>query len=65
MIRWVAVIFLGLTVFPFLLPWLQGLGIGRVPGDLRFRLFGRVACLPFGSTVVVSLLAFAIAEFFQ
>ena len=42
MIRWVAAIFIGLTIFPILLPWLEKLGIGRLPGDLRFRLFGGV-----------------------
>ena len=62
MIRWVAVIFVGLILFPLLLPWLNRLGIGRVPGDVRFRIFGSVLCLPFGSTVVVSALAFLIAE---
>ena len=62
MIRWVGVIFLALTVLPFLLPWLRKLGIGRLPGDLQFILFGRIACLPFGSTVVVSVVALLIAE---
>ena len=62
MIRWVAVIFVGLIVFPLLLPWLNRLGIGRLPGDIRFRVFGSILCLPFGSTVVVSALAFLIAE---
>ena len=65
MIRWVVVIFIALTVFPLLLPWLQRLGIGRVPGDFRFTAFGRVLCLPFGSTLVVSVLAFVIAELLQ
>lgn len=62
MIRWVAVIFIGLIVFPLLLPWLNRLGIGRVPGDVRFRLFGTLCCLPFGSTVVVSAIAFFVAK---
>ncbi len=65
MIRWVVVIFIALTVFPLLLPWLQCLGIGRVPGDFSFKAFGRVVCLPFGSTLIVSILAFVIAEFLQ
>jgi hypothetical protein len=51
-----------LIVFPLLLPWLNRLGIGRVPGDVRFRLFGAPFCLPFGSTVVVSALAFLLAK---
>lgn len=62
MIRWVAVIFIGLIIFLLLLPWLNRLGIGRVPGDIRFRVFGTLCCLPFGSTVVVSALAFLLAE---
>jgi hypothetical protein len=62
MIRWVAVIFVGLTVFYALLPWiLEKLGVGRIVGDLRFTLLGRTLVLPFGSTVLWSVLAFGIA----
>lgn len=62
MIRWVAVIFVGLTVFYALLPWiLEKIGVGRIIGDVRFKLFGRVLVLPFGSTVLWSILAFVIA----
>ncbi len=62
MIRWVAVIFLGLMIFSVLLPWLEKLGVGRLPGDVRFKLFGLPMCLPFGSTLLWSALAFLIAE---
>lgn len=63
MIRWVAVIFLGLLVFYVLFPdWLGKLKVGRLPGDLRFKLFGLDLCLPFGSTVLWSAVAFALAE---
>lgn len=63
MIRWVAVIFLGLLVFYPLLPQLlDKLRVGRLPGDVRFRLAGQIFCLPFGSTVLWSALAFLIAE---
>jgi hypothetical protein len=63
MIRWVAVIFVGLTVFYALLPWiLEKLFVGRVIGDIRFKLFGRILVLPFGSTVLWASIAFAIAE---
>ena len=65
MIRWVAAIFIGLTIFPVLLPWLQKLGIGRMPGDLRFKLFGGMRCLPFGSTLLVSAAVFLIAKLLQ
>lgn len=62
MIRWVFAIFLLLLVFYPLLPVLDKLRVGRMPGDVRFRLRGIVCCLPFGSTVLWSILAFAIAE---
>jgi len=58
MIRWLLVIFIALAVFSAALPWLEKLGIGRLPGDLRFRLFGRVWSLPFASTVLLSTLVF-------
>ena len=53
-IRLVLVIFLGLILFCALLPWLERLGIGRLPGDLRFKLFVHVCCLPFSSTILIS-----------
>lgn len=62
MIRWVVVIFIGLTVFYVLLPGLARLGVGRMPADVRFRIGKLIICLPFGSTVLWSALAFGIAE---
>jgi hypothetical protein len=65
MIRWVVVIFLALAVFPFLIPILQKLGFWRIPGDVRFKLFGQIFCLPFGSTVLLSALVFLVAKLLQ
>ena len=65
MIRWVVVIFIGLVVFANLLPWLQKLGIGKLPGDLRFKLFGRVFTIPFASTVLLSLAILLVAKFLK
>lgn len=62
MIRWLAVIFLALMLFSALLPWLEKFGVGRVPGDVRLRLFTREICLPFGSALVWYLLALVIAQ---
>ncbi|WP_026075601.1 DUF2905 domain-containing protein [Noviherbaspirillum massiliense] len=56
MIRWVLTIFVALIVFSALLPWLQKLGIGRLPGDLRFKIFGKEFFLPFASTLLLSML---------
>lgn len=62
MIRWVAAIFVLLTVFFPLLPFLSRVGVGRIPGDVLFRLRGLVFCLPFGSTFVWSIVALGIAK---
>ena len=57
MIRWLIVVFLALILFSGLRPWLEKLGLGKLPGDFRFRLFGREWFIPFASSVVLSLLA--------
>jgi Protein of unknown function (DUF2905) len=62
MIRWLLVVFIALLLFSGLKPWLEKLGLGRLPGDFRFRLFGREWFLPFASSVVLSLLALGIAK---
>lgn len=63
MIRWLIIIFLVLMVFSSLLPWLERLGIGRLPGDVRFSLFGKKIFLPFASTILISLVVALIARF--
>lgn len=57
MLRWIFVIFLALVLINAFAPFLQRLGLGRLPGDLRFRLFGRDWFLPVSSTLVLSFLA--------
>lgn len=63
MIRWLLTIFLVLVVFSSLLPWLEKLGIGRLPGDVRFSIFGMKIFLPFASTILLSLLVLLIGRF--
>ena len=63
MFRWLLTIFLVLVVFGSLLPWLEKLGVGRLPGDLRFSIFGKTFFLPFASTILLSLVVFLIARF--
>lgn len=65
MIRWVLTIFIALIVFSALLPWLEKLGIGRLPGDLRFKLFGKTFFLPFASTILLALCALLLARFLK
>ena len=62
MLRWLIVVLLALIIFSGLQPWLQKLGFGRLPGDFRFRLFGREWSIPITSTLLLSMLAAAIAR---
>lgn len=62
MIRWVLTIFLALIVFSATLPWLEKLGIGRLPGDFRFTLFGRTFFLPFASTLLLSMIVVGLGK---
>jgi len=63
MIRWLIVVFLALIVFNAIGPWLEKHGLGRHPGDFRFRLLGRQWFLPFGSSVLIGLIGMAIGRF--
>ncbi|CAA9399036.1 MAG: hypothetical protein AVDCRST_MAG51-793 [uncultured Ramlibacter sp.] len=62
MIRWVVVVFLALMLISWLTPLLQRLGFGRLPGDLRFKLFGRDWFVPLASTLLLSLLVAGISR---
>jgi hypothetical protein len=62
--KWLLTIFLALLVLTALQPWLQKLGIGRLPGDVRFKINGREVLLPFTSTVVLSFALMLLARLF-
>ena len=62
MIRWFIVIFLALMLISWLTPLLGKLGLGKLPGDLRFRLFGRDWSIPLASTILLSLLASTLSQ---
>jgi hypothetical protein len=64
MIRWLIVVFLALLVFNGLRPWLEKIGLGRLPGDFRFRLGGREWNIPLASSVLLSFVAMAIGKLF-
>jgi hypothetical protein len=63
MIRWFIVILLALMLISWLGPLLQRLGLGRLPGDFRFRLFGREWFIPLASTLLLSGVAATISKF--
>jgi hypothetical protein len=64
LIRWLLVIFLALLIFSGFRPWLEKLGLGRLPGDFRFRMFGREWFIPIASSLVLSFVCLLIGKIF-
>jgi hypothetical protein len=64
MIRWLIVILLVLMIFGNVHRWLEKIGLGRLPGDFRFKLFGREFFVPIGSSVLLSVVALALGRIF-
>jgi hypothetical protein len=62
MIRWFIVIFLALMLISWVSPLLQKLGFGKLPGDLRFKLFGRDWNIPLTTTILLSFVASLISQ---
>jgi hypothetical protein len=62
MFRWLLVVFLALLLINSVTPWLQKLGFGRLPGDIRFKFFGREIFIPLASTIILSAVCAAISK---
>lgn len=56
MSRWFLVILLALLLINGLQPLLRKLGLGRLPGDFSFKLFGREWFVPLATTLLLSAL---------
>ena len=55
MIKWILLLVIAAIVLGLLTPFLTRMGLGRLPGDLRFKKNGREYYLPITSTVLLSL----------
>jgi len=55
-------LFLALVILSAATPFLRRFRIGRLPGDLQIPVRGRVYYIPFASTVLLSLLVWAIGR---
>ena len=62
MIRWLIVVFLALLLLNGVSALLRKIGLGRLPGDFEITIFGKKIWLPIASTVVLSMLAAAVAR---
>jgi len=63
MIRWLIVVFLALVLINGLNPLLRRLGLGKLPGDMRFKLFGREWFIPLTTTILLSVIVGLLAKF--
>lgn len=61
--RWILVILVCIMVLMTCVPWLSRFGLGRLPGDINFRVFGRRISIPLASTLLIFLLFFLIGKF--
>ena len=62
MIRWVLVVFLVLLLIQGVSPWLNKLGFGRLPGDVRFKIFGKEFFIPITTTLILSMVCALISR---
>ena len=63
MLRWVIVTFLALLLISWVRPWLEKMGLGKLPGDFHSKLFGREWFIPLTSTLLLSFIITLIAKF--
>jgi hypothetical protein len=61
-VKWLIATAVALVLFSGAMPFLRKIGIGRLPGDFHFRLFGREWSIPLTSTILLSLVAAAVAH---
>jgi hypothetical protein len=61
--RWLIIFLLAFLLFNGLQGLLRRIGLGRLPGDFRFKLAGREWYVPLASSLVLSLLAAAVGMF--
>jgi hypothetical protein len=61
-LKWLVLVALAVIVLGLLGPRLTRMGLGRLPGDLRFRKNGREYYLPITSTILLSLALMLLAR---
>ena len=59
--RWLIVFLIAFVLFNGLAGWLRKVGLGRLPGDFSFRFRGREYFVPLASSLLLSLVAMAVA----
>ncbi len=65
MMKWMLVFVLAMTLIGWFTPFLRRIGLGRLPGDLNFRLRGRDYSFPFMSSLLPSAVMSGVFFLFQ
>ncbi len=60
--RWLITLIAAFIIFNSLQGWLRRIGLGRLPGDLQFKVRGREWTFPFGSAVLLMVIAWVIGR---
>ena len=60
--RWALVIFIILLLLITAMPSLKRFGLGRLPGDIHFRIRGREIERPFMSTILLAVFALVLGK---
>ncbi|ODU39455.1 MAG: hypothetical protein ABS92_13355 [Thiobacillus sp. SCN 63-374] len=55
MVKWLVTLVLALLVLGLLTPWLNRLGLGRLPGDVQIKHKRGIFYFPFTSVILMSL----------
>jgi len=55
-LKWFIAFMLAIALLGGLTPWLRRIGLGRLPGDLRFTRAGKQYSFPFASSLLLSAL---------
>lgn len=63
MLRWLIVTFLALVLISWVRPWMEKMGLGKLPGDFHFKLLGREWFIPLASTLLLSFVISLISKF--
>ena len=62
MLKWLLTLLIVLVILAVATPALSRLGLGRLPGDFRIPVRGRVYYVPFASTLVFCALMWLIGK---
>lgn len=63
MLKWLLTLLIALVILSVATPWLRRYGMGSLPGDFRIPVRGRLYYVPLATTVVLSLLVWALGKF--